>query len=162
MRNLQMQIKRLLLLSSFIVLLLPHPAEAEKEKEKGKLRIQNDRILKDVNEEQSQNITELDLLFPDLFAEETEEKLAAGQAKKEEEFAGVKEALFREEIKTEPMKVQVRDALFPKEYEAPFSSQRTEEPEKEETTLSSVLFYGSMVTVLGIISVGVLFLLRSF
>lgn len=162
MRNLQMQIKRLLLLSSFTVLLLPQPAEAEGEREKGKLRIHSDRILKDDEEEQSQNITTLDLLFPDLFTAETVEKVATEQARQEAEVANLRDFLFQGEIEVEPMREQVRSDLFPEEYEAPFSSRRTEEPEEEEAALSSILFYGSIVTVVGLIGTGVFFLLRRF
>lgn len=163
MRVRQKQIKYLLLFSFSIFFLIPHHIiGAEGISGKGKLQIKTDRLLRDENQEQELRETELDKIFPDLFKEETKEKLDAKQEAMLLQEEELKASLFTMDMNNTSI-YDIKSDLFSDSHEVNHetSSQEMEEEATAEANLvSTIVFYSSVVLLIGVVIGMITFILR--
>lgn len=158
MRIQQKQINILLLFSLFILFCLPPLSFANKDETgKGKMKIKTDRILNDEGETVE---TELDKLFPDLFADETMDKVKLKQTEFENITNDLKQHIFHENLHESVFIDELKAQVFTEDYVARQAYKEDEMDESEST--SSLVFYGSILLFIGIIGAGVVMILRKW
>lgn len=138
----QKQIKYLLLFSFFFVFISGYDVVAKENSGKGKMQIRTDLIHGKDNDSESLSETELDRIFPELFDEEIQEKLAEVQVKQQNNLEHIQNEIFTNDFKTTtPLKV--KDGLFHEAYESNLANE-SEEETKTSDIVSLILFYGSI------------------
>lgn len=162
MRVWQKQINYLLLFSLSIFFMMPITISAnENSSGKGKMQIKIDRILQDEQEQQAE-ITELDKVFPELFSIEVKEKLDEQQQISQQETTALKESLFTQELQ-QPSIYDMKSDLFaePSDLTHEVSSAELQEEEAEaSSSVSTIIFYTTVVLAVTI-GVGiVMFIIR--
>lgn len=105
----------------------------------GKLEMKIDRITEEKSENTSKKETEIEKIFPMLFAEETATTVEEKKAQQEQSLDKLEEVLFT--INAEPNKTlqQTKDALFTKDYEtiaATTTKQTDDQSEDKEASES--------------------------
>lgn len=161
MRIQQKQINYLLLFSLFILLFHPTSINADSDKGKGKMKIKSDRILKEQSDDYFGE-TELDKRFPNLFSEEINHKIHEKQRNDDYTLDTLKKSVLIEDIPERTMLTTVKSALFTEEYTASNHKRRSAEDAEEHRLTSSVLFYGSLGFIIGLIICILFVLLRKF
>lgn len=164
MKNRQKQINGLLLLLLSIFVLIPNIVFAQDdEAEKGKLKIKADRIIEN-DDYDNENLveTELEKTFPDLFKEETVEKIETKQTDNIEMTNKLKQQIFHEELPESTAIYEVKSELFTDDYSpARMNAQEEEDPEQSSQP-SSLFMYGSIATFLGMVFGGILLVARNW
>ena len=152
----------LLLFSLSIFFIIPTVVTADEDGGgKGKLQIKTDRIIENNREEDADIVeSELDKSFPELFQEETKEKIELQQKEMEKATNDLKRDVFHEEMSEMTTLYEVKNELFTENYTSPkvFATEDTDEP--STNTLSSIIYYGSFVGFIGLIGSGILMILR--
>ncbi|MBO1002408.1 type VII secretion protein EssA [Pseudogracilibacillus auburnensis] len=164
MRMQQKQINYLLLFSLFMLIFLPVQVLAKDNEQvtgKGKMQIKTDRILQNKDENETVE-TELDKVFPGLFKDETKEKIETHQLDMESTTNNVREIIFEEPLQASVTLEELKANVFQDSYEPPKAYTLEEMDEASNSTVSSIVFYGSITMVVGVIFGGVYMLLRKW
>ncbi|RDW16464.1 type VII secretion protein EssA [Oceanobacillus arenosus] len=140
-------VKVLFLLSIILLILVPYQASAEKESSgNGELRMKVDRITQDKDGRKQQMETELDKVFPALFAEETDMRIEEKEMEQEEALENVHQSLFTmEAANTNVTLSNIKQSLFTNEYTIT-AAQNTQDQEEKSSRLSNAF----LITLIGI------------
>jgi len=162
MKVCQKQIKNLLLFSLLIFFLVPIQVLANEDgMGKGKMQMKTDRILQDPKNENNIVETELDKTFPELFEEETREKIETQQTELQAETTRLKNHIFEEKIPETTSLYSIKNELFTDDYSSQRLGEEDQKHERSNNPISQVLFYGSLATFIAVIGGGVFMLLRN-
>lgn len=159
----QKQINYLLLLFLSIFIIIPNLVFAHDDAtEKGKLNIKTERITgneSDANQELVE--TELERTFPDLFEDETKEKIELKQKEEEVETNYIKQQIFQASLPSSTAIYEVKSELFTEDYTPPKKVVQEDEEDDETNNSSPLVVYGSIVSMIGIVLGGIFLVIRN-
>ncbi|WP_053218437.1 type VII secretion protein EssA [Virgibacillus senegalensis] len=124
--------KHSLFLATALLVLTTYAAPAVYADSDGSLKMKVDRIKQEKKENQSNKETELDKVFPDLFAEETFTTIKQVEDKNNQSMEALEEELFT--MKEEPVAElhATRESLFKENYSLTASTTTVEEEQETE------------------------------
>lgn len=111
----------LLCISLLVLVCLPVSAMANEEK-RGNMQIKTDRIIKGQNQDTNLRETELERVFPELFTDETKEKIVNKENKNERTLDELEQSIFSNDRVANSTVEDVKDVLFTEEYTTVASS----------------------------------------
>ncbi|MGP4040970.1 type VII secretion protein EssA [Gracilibacillus sp. D59] len=134
--------RKIMFISCLFFLLAPLTASAEdKDESKGKMDWKIDRIIeKNSDSKQSNQETELEKRFPDLFKEETTEVISSVKKKKQDSIDQLEQDLFATNFEKNTTIEDTKQALFTQDYVAPKPVSSSEQ--EQESGSSSLLMTG--------------------
>ncbi|MCK0473457.1 type VII secretion protein EssA [Halalkalibacter sp. APA_J-10(15)] len=136
-----------LFLPAFAVLAEDQSSTAER----GKLNVDLERISGSNREgDQTNTVTELEKVFPELFRDETKEIIDTKQLEQEEWLEGLQQSIFEMESQTDATVARVQESLFTESYTAPTTENRASE-DGSNGGANNVLLFSIMgfVTMIG-------------
>jgi type VII secretion protein EssA len=110
--------------------------------ERGKLNMDLDRISGSSQEDQTNTITELEKVFPELFRDETRESIDRKQLEQEEWLEDLHRSIFEMESQTDATVALVQETLFTESYTAPTTESYAHEEPSEGA--NNVLLFSIM------------------
>lgn len=128
---------------------------------KGNLEMKIDRIMKDESERTSNLETELDKVFPTLFAEETTKEINRQAAEKRQSLEELENMLFKMDAEPNKTLQVTKDSLFTNDYVAT-SKQAADvnETEEESTSESGNTWLIALAGVALLLSTGLYFMMQ--
>ncbi|MEK4801146.1 MULTISPECIES: type VII secretion protein EssA [Oceanobacillus] len=152
--------KRLIsiLLGCFLLLPISLASAEDSSENSGEMQWKIDRIIENESGHNQQNTeTELEQVFPDLFKEETTQKIESTQIQQETELDNLEQALFEGEVGESSVIKDTRESLFETTYTAPTVAAGNDEDEDQSSPwLDTALIAGMaglVFVVLGIVFV---------
>lgn len=143
-----------------LLLLIPFSVSAEDgPRDKGKMDWKMDRIIQNEPEEdQGHTETELDKSFPELFTEETRDKIQSVQKERNESREELEDALFTMDLESEDTAKDTKESLFTSDYVAPRSSGNHDDESEDGNSWFNMVVIASLIG-LGVIMVGGLYVM---
>ncbi|MEW9676385.1 type VII secretion protein EssA [Lentibacillus sp. L22] len=134
--------KLLFLCICCFLLMLPVTASAEDDsKNKGQIQWKIDRIIQGDNEGLERNTeTEQEKRLPDLFKEETKNKITSKQKDQKESMEDLEHSLFTMDMEPDTTVKQVKQSLFTADYTAPKAEKHNDQEEESQSWFNNMLF----------------------
>ncbi|ENH96302.1 hypothetical protein J416_11537 [Gracilibacillus halophilus YIM-C55.5] len=138
-----------------LLLLMPVQASAEESNEQnGEMNWKVDRIIEKNKQQQNDQETELETRFPELFKDETAEKIASVKQKNQASLDQLENGLFSMEMDRDTTIKETKESLFATDYEAPKTASTSNEENSNDSMFSTLLMIG-LVGVVCVISGGI-------
>ncbi len=136
-----------LFLPSFAVLAEEQSSTAER----GKLNVDLDRISgSNRGGDQTNTVTELEKVFPELFRDETKEVIDTKQLEQEKWLERLQQSIFEMESQTDATVALIQESLFTESYTTPATESRASEERSDEGANNVLLFsIMGMITMIG-------------